>query len=103
MDDVRIYTGTLVADLVLPGSRSLKEMRAPLRALVQKLRNGEFAVARVGPAELAQRAFVAIVAVSGDGEVVEGRLDEAERELFASPFEVADLRRDVSVETFSSG
>jgi uncharacterized protein YlxP (DUF503 family) len=103
VDDVRIYTGTLVADLVLPGSRSLKEMRAPLRALVQKLRNQEFAVARVGPAELAQRAFVAIVAVSGDGEVVEGRLDEAERELFASPFEVADLRRDVVVETFSSG
>lgn len=103
MDDVRIYTGTLVADLVLPGSRSLKEMRAPLRALVQKLHNREFAVARVGPAELAQRAFVAIVAVSGDGEVVEGRLDEAERALFESPFEVADLRRDVTVETFPSG
>jgi uncharacterized protein YlxP (DUF503 family) len=103
VDDVRIYTGTLVADLVLPGSRSLKEMRAPLRALVQKLRNREFAVARVGPAELAQRAFVAIVAVSGDAEIVEGRLDEAERELFESPFDVADLRRDVVVETFSSG
>lgn len=103
MDDVRIYTGTLVADLVLPGSRSLKEMRAPLRALVQKLHNREFAVARVGPAELAQRAFVAIVAVSGDSEVVEGRLDEAECALFASPFEVADLRRDVTVETFPSG
>ncbi len=47
MDDVRIYTGTLVADLVLPGSRSLKEMRAPLHALVQRLRNAEYAVARV--------------------------------------------------------
>ncbi len=103
MDDVRIHTGTLVADLVLPGSRSLKDLRAPLRALVQKLRNQEYAVARVGPAELMQRAFLAIVAVSGDAEVVEGRLDEAERILFESPFEVADLRRDVTVETFPSG
>ena len=103
MDDVRIYTGTLVADLVLPGSRSLKDLRAPLRALAQKLRNREFAVARVGPADLLQRAFLAIVAVSGDTEVVEGRLDEAERALFDSPFEVADLRRNVAVETFPSG
>ncbi len=103
MDDVRIYTGTLVADLVLPGSRSLKEMRAPLRALVQRLRNAEYAVARVGPADLAQRAFLAIVAVSGDSEVVEGRLDEAERLLFDAPFDVGELRRSVAVETFPSG
>ena len=102
MDDVRIYTGTLVADLVLPGSRSLKEMRAPLRALVQKLRNGDFAVARVGPAELAQRAFVAVAAVSGEPDLADARLDEAERLLYDSPFEVADLRRGMSVETFSS-
>ena len=103
MDDVRIYTGTLVADLVLPGSRTLKELRAPLRALVQKLRNQDFAVARVGPAELAQRAFVAVAAVSGEADLVEARLDEVERLLYDSPFEVADLRRGVAVETFPSG
>jgi uncharacterized protein YlxP (DUF503 family) len=103
MDDVRIYTGTLVADLVLPGSRTLKELRAPLRALVQKLRNQDFAVARVGPAELAQRAFLAVAAVSGEADLVEARLDEVERLLYDSPFEVADLRRGVAVETFRSG
>jgi len=103
VDDVRLYTGTLVADLVLPGARSLKDQRAPLRALVQKLRNRNFAVARVGPAELMQRAFVAVAAVSGAADQVEGRLDEAERLLYDSPFEVADLRRNVAVETFPSG
>jgi uncharacterized protein YlxP (DUF503 family) len=103
VDDVRIYTGTLTADLVLPGARSLKDMRAPLRALVQRLRNQDFAVARVGPADLFQRAFVAIAAVSGEADLVDGRLDEAERLLYDSPFEVADLRRGVTVETFPSG
>lgn len=102
MDDVRIYTGTLVVDLVLPGSRSLKELRAPLRALTQRLRNGDFAVARVGPASLAQRAFLAIATVSGDPDLVEARLDEAERLVYDAPFEVADARRRVDVETFVS-
>jgi uncharacterized protein YlxP (DUF503 family) len=103
VDDVRIYTGTLTADLVLPGARSLKDLRAPLRALVQRLRNQDFAVARVGPADLFQRAFVAIATVSGQADLVDGRLDEAERLLYDSPFEVADLRRGVTVETFPSG
>lgn len=103
MDDVRVYTGSLVADLVLPGSRSLKDLRAPLRALVQRLRNQDFAVARVGPADLAQRAFLAVGAVSGEPELAEARLDEAERLLYDSPFEIADLRRGVTVETFPSG
>ena len=103
MDDVRVYTGTLVADLVLAGARSLKDQRAPLRALVQRLRNQGFAVARVGPADLAQRAFVAVVAVSGEAGLAEARLDEAERLLYDAPFDIADLRRAVTVETFPSG
>lgn len=103
MDDVRLYTGTLVADLVLPGARTLKDLRAPLRALVQKLRNLDYAVAQVGPPGRAQRAFVAVAAVSGDVALVEGLLDGAERLFWDSPFEVADLRRGVTVETFPSG
>ncbi len=103
MDDVRIYTGTLAADLVLPEARTLKERRAPLRSLTQKLLNHDFAVAQVGPADLAQRVFLAIGAVSGDNGTLEARLDAAERILFASDFEVADLRRLVQVETYPSG
>jgi uncharacterized protein YlxP (DUF503 family) len=102
VDDVRIYTGLLVADLVLPQARSLKDLRAPLRALAQRLRNRDFAVARVGPADRLQRAHLAVAAVAGEAEQAEARLDEAERLVYDSPFEVADLRRAVTVETYPS-
>ena len=102
MDDVRIYTGTLVADLVLGEARSLKERRGPQRALTQRLKNLDFAVAQVGPADLTQRLFLAVTAVSGEESELADRLDGAERVLFASDFEVADLRRLISVETFPS-
>ncbi|MCP4571633.1 MAG: DUF503 domain-containing protein [bacterium] len=103
MDDVRTYTGTLVADLVLSGSRSLKDRRAPLRALVQRLRNRHVAVAQVGPADFHQRAFLALAVVAGSEARVGELLDGAERTLFASEFEVGDLRREIHVDTFSSG
>ncbi len=103
MDDVRVYTGTLIADLVYSHGRSLKERRSPLRALTQRLRNMDFAVAQVGPADLIQRVFLAVTAVSGQESVVHQRLDEAERVLFAGDFEVGDLRRIVTSETFHSG
>src|SRR5210317_288075 len=102
MDDVRIYTGTLIADLVLQESRSLKDRRSAQRALVQRLRNREFALAQVGPADLVQRVFLAVTAVSGSEGMVAERLDRAERIMFASDFEVADLRRIITSETFCS-
>jgi uncharacterized protein YlxP (DUF503 family) len=103
LDDVRTYTGTLIADLVLPEARNLKEKRGPLRALKQRLRNHDFAVAQVGPADLVQRAFLAIAAVSGSPGALDELMDKAERMLFASGFEVADLRRLNDGETFHSG
>lgn len=103
MDDVRTYTGTLITDLVLPQARSLKERRGPQRALVQKLKNHDFAVAQVGPADLAQRLFLAVSAVSGRESLVEELLDGAERLLYASDFEVGELRRLIAVDSFHSG
>lgn len=103
MDDVRIYCGTLIADLVLQESRSLKDRRRAQRALVQRLRNREFALAQVGPADLMQRIFLAVTVVSGSESKVEDLLDSAERIMFASDFEVADLRRTITSETFYSG
>lgn len=103
MDDVRTYTGTLVADLVLPEAHSLKDRRGPLRALVQRLRNRDLAVAQVGPADLRQRVFLAVAAVSGREGAVDEQLDVAERILYASEFEVGALTRDVRVDTFASG
>ncbi|MEZ4388236.1 MAG: DUF503 family protein [Candidatus Krumholzibacteriia bacterium] len=102
MDDVRIHCGTLTADLVLPHAQSIKERRQALRSLVQRLHNHRFAVAQVGPPDLWQRAFLAVAAVSGSAAVLDALLDEAERLIFASPFDVADLRRDVRQDGFPS-
>lgn len=102
MDDVRVYTGTLLADLVLATARSKKDRRKPLQALLQRLRNQDFAVAQVGPADLTQRAFLAIVAVSGSESRLSERLDAGERMLYTSEFEVADVRREITSSTSSS-
>ena len=102
LDDVRIYTGTLVADLILEGARSLKDRRAPLRSLVQRLRNRHLAVAQVGPPDLRQRVFLAVTAVAGAEGRTHELLDSAERVLVASEFTIGDLRRDIHVESFAS-
>lgn len=102
MDDVRIFTGTLVADLILEGARSLKERRGPLRSLVQRLRNRDLAVAQVGPADLRQRVFLAVTAVAGAEGRTHEQLDAAERILVASDFAIGDMRRDIRVESFAS-
>ncbi len=102
MDDIRVYTGTLIADLRLPWAESLKERRQALRGVLDRLRREEFGVAQVGPAELRQRVFLAITAVSGDPGVLEERLDAAERILFRSEFEVGSVRRETSAWTGSS-
>ena len=102
MDDVRTYTGTLIVDLILSSARTLKDRRGPQRALMQKLRNLNYAVAQVGPAGLSQRLFLAVTAVSGSQSKLDELLDGAERVVFASDFEVADLRRATAGETFPS-
>ena len=102
MDDVRIHTGTLLADLVLPHAQSIKDRRQALRSLVQRLVNRRLAVAQVGPADLRQRAFLLVGAVAGDAAGLDQQLDAAERVIFASQFEVVDLRRDVNQDSFSS-
>lgn len=102
MDDVRIYTGTLVADLVLTSARCLKDRRGPQRALLQRLRNADFNAAQVGPADLIQRWFLAVTAVSGGQTQLNELLDSAERTIFSTEFEVADLRRFTTSETYPS-
>jgi uncharacterized protein YlxP (DUF503 family) len=103
LDDVRTFTGTLTADLVLTSARNLKDRRGPLRALVQKLKNQDLAVAQVGPADLIQRCFLSVGAVSSEEAQVEGLLDAAEHIIFASGFEVGEFRRDIQVDSFYSG
>lgn len=102
MDDVRVHAGYLIADLVLPHARQLKDRRQALRSLVQRLHNNRLAVAQVGPADLRRRAFLLIGAVAGSSTLLDEQLDKAERIVFASEFEVADLRRDTRQDSFSS-
>jgi uncharacterized protein YlxP (DUF503 family) len=102
MDDVRMHAGTLLADLVLPHAQSIKERRQALRALVQRLHNRRLAVAQVGPSDLWQRAFLLVGAVAGDAAGLDQQLDAAERVIFASDFDVAELRRDVRQDSFPS-
>ncbi|MBK6898593.1 MAG: DUF503 family protein [bacterium] len=94
MDDIRVTTGMLVLDLRLPHATSLKERRQELRSLMDRLRRQEFAAAQVGPADLQQRAFVAVAAVAGAPAQLEERLDQAEALAFGTAFEVAVLRRE---------
>jgi uncharacterized protein YlxP (DUF503 family) len=103
MDDVRAFTGTLIADLVLSQAHTLKERRGPQRALMQRLKNHDFSVAQVGPPDLVQRVFLAVTAVSGSETLLESLLDAAERLFFASEFEVGEVRRRITVESFYSG
>jgi len=93
MDDLRVHTCTLVADLQLRWAADLKDRRKELRSLVERLRREGFAVAQVGPADLQQRAFLAVTDVSGSPSRLEERLDAAERLLLASEFEVGRLER----------
>ena len=102
MDDVRIHTGTLIADLRLPHARSIKDRRQAMHALVQRLLNRRLAVAQIGPTDLWQRGFLAISAVSGSSSGLDEQLAAAERTLFASEFEVADIRRELKQDSFSS-
>jgi uncharacterized protein len=103
MDDVRHYTGTLVADLHLPHAHSLKDRRQALRSLVQRLQNHHYSVAQIGPPDLQQRAFLAVAAVAGSRARLDELLDAAERIIFAGDFEVADLRRLTQQDSFASG
>jgi uncharacterized protein YlxP (DUF503 family) len=102
MDDVRLHSGTLVADLHLRDAISMKHRRQALRSLVQRLQNQRLAVAQVGPADLQQRAFLLVGAVAGTPAGLDGQLAAAERILFAGEFEVAEIRRDVRQDSFRS-
>ncbi|MBU0741546.1 DUF503 family protein [bacterium] len=96
MEDIRAYTGTLVLDLSLPHAASLKDRRKSLRSLIDRLLQMDFAVAQIGPADLAQRAFVAVSAVTGNASRLDERLDEAERIVFQSEFDVRVRYRDTA-------
>ena len=68
-----MYVASVRAELHLPFAGSLKDKRAVLNKLKDRLRNAGFAVAEVDHAELWQRAALGLAVVTSSA----ARLDEA--------------------------
>lgn len=99
MESIKVFNGLLVVDLYLPGCSSLKDRRKPLRSLMQKLHNQNLSATQFGNADLHQRVFLAVSAVSGNAVKLEELLDAAERIILGSSFEMRIIQRETK--TFS--
>jgi uncharacterized protein len=90
-----VFTGSLVADLLLGDVRSLKEKRAVVRPVVAELRRRyAVAAAEVGDADLHRRAQVGIATVAADARHVTEVLDACERLIAGRPeLELLSIRR----------
>ena len=75
-----IYVGVAHLELHIPDARSLKAKRAPVRSLVEKIRNRhKVLVIEVEHQNLYQRARLAIGAMSTDPVDLEARLQRVEK------------------------
>lgn len=75
-----MVTVAVVLTLYLPGAHSLKEKRAVVRSLVERLRARlDLTAAEVGAQDLAQRAEVGFAVVSGDLATARRLADDAQR------------------------
>jgi uncharacterized protein len=92
-----VFTGSLVADLLLGDVHSLKEKRAVVRPVVAELRRRyAVAAAEVGDADLHRRAQVGVAAVAADAGHVTEVLDACERLLAGRPeVELLSVRRQL--------
>ncbi len=89
-----MFTGTLVADLLLGDVHSLKAKRSVIRPLVADLRRFECAVAEVGDLGLHRRSQIGLAVVAADGTHVRDVLDRCERLIAERPeIELLSVRR----------
>ncbi len=89
----RGFAGLLVVDLDVPGARSLKDKRSPLRSVTQRLRNAGISVSEVAHHDSHRRAQLAISVVAGGSGDCERRLDEALRVLESRPDLIVTVRQ----------
>jgi uncharacterized protein YlxP (DUF503 family) len=74
------YVGVAHLELHVPEARSLKAKRAPVRSLIEKIRNRHrVLVVETDHQDLYQRARLAICALSTDSVDLEARLRRVER------------------------
>lgn len=69
-----MFVATVRIELFLPHSHSLKEKRAVLNRIKDRMRNSGAAVAEVDHLELWQRAALGVAVVAGEAGVLGGRL-----------------------------
>ena len=74
------YIGVAHLELHIPEARSLKAKRAPVRSLIEKIKNRhQVLVIEVDHQNLYQRASLTICAISTDPVDVEARLQRVEK------------------------
>ncbi|HYT10849.1 MAG TPA: DUF503 domain-containing protein [Mycobacteriales bacterium] len=96
-----MFTGSLVADLLLGDVHSLKQKRAAVRPVVAELRRRyAVAAAEVGHADLHRRAQVGVATVAADAAHVTEVLDACERLIAGRPeLELLSIRRRLHRDT----
>ncbi len=73
----RVVVATLTWELSLPGCASLKEKRAVVRSLRDRLRSRfNVSVAETGLQNVHQRALLSVALVTSDGRLAESMLDK---------------------------
>ncbi|NUS72790.1 MAG: DUF503 domain-containing protein [Corynebacteriales bacterium] len=81
-----MFTGTLHADVLLPGdSRTLKVKRGYVKPVLAALRKLEVSAAEVGATEKYGRVEFGVAVVSGSASQISVVLDECERLLVDRP------------------
>ena len=95
-----MFTGALVADLLLGDVHSLKEKRAVVRPVVAELRRRyAVAAAEVGDTDLHRRVQVGVATVAADAAHVTEVLDACERLLAGRPeVDLLSVRRQLFTE-----
>ena len=96
-----MFTGSLMADLLLGDVHSLKEKRSVVRPVVAELRRRyAVAAAEVGDAGLHRRVQVGVAAVAADAVHVTEVLDACERLIAGRPeVELLSVRRQLFRDT----
>ena len=96
-----MFTGSLVADLLLGDIHSLKEKRSVVRPVVAELRRKyAVAAAEVGDTDLHRRTQVGVAAVAEDAAHVTELLDACERLIAERPeLQLLAVRRQLFRDT----
>ncbi len=93
--NIDYFTGMIRAELFFRGCRTLKDRRAYLRSLKDRLSNMGFTVAQVGPANFVHRAWLIAVFISGSETEVRRLLDMAEKLMYNPNWELVELDTDI--------